>query len=59
MVSSFRYLGRILTTVENNWTVVVANLRKSQKVRSRLPWIMGIEVVYASMSGPLYVSLFQ
>ena len=29
MVSSFRYLGRILTGMDNNWTAVVGKLKKA------------------------------
>ena len=43
MVSLFRYLGRILMVVDNDWPAVISNLRKSQKVWDRLLWIMGSE----------------
>ena len=29
LISSFKYLGRVLTVSDNYWTVVIANLRKT------------------------------
>ena len=42
-VSAFKYLGHILTTTDNYWTVVVANLRNSRKKWVRISRILGWE----------------
>ena len=34
LVPEFKYLGRMLTASDNNWTVVVVNLRKARGVVS-------------------------
>ena len=36
MVSHFKYLGRILTAYDDNWSAVVRNLRKTRKSWARL-----------------------
>ena len=35
-VTDFKYLGRILTATDNDWTVVVGNLGKSRRSWGRL-----------------------
>ena len=35
-VESFRYLGRLLTTSESEWTMVQANLQKSRNIWARI-----------------------
>ena len=36
MVSSFKYLGRVMTAGDNNWPAVVGNLVKARKSWWRL-----------------------
>ena len=43
MVTSFKYLERIMTASDENWQAVVGNLRKARKIWSRLERIMGRE----------------
>ena len=40
MVSSFRYLDRTLTSVDNYWTAVVRNLQKARKAWACLSRIL-------------------
>ena len=40
MVTSFKYLGRVMTVGEDNWSAVVGNLRKDQKIWARLTRIL-------------------
>ena len=50
-VSSFKYLGSILTDSDENCPSVVGNLRKAQKSRARLSMIMGSEGDSSRVSG--------
>ena len=43
-VSEFKYLGRVLTASDDNWPVVVGNLRKAQKQWAWMSRILGWEV---------------
>ena len=39
-VSSLNYLGRVMLALENNWTVVVCNLRRAQQKWGRLTRVL-------------------
>ena len=39
-VTSFKYLGRVLRAVDDDWAVVVGNLKKAQKIWARLMRIL-------------------
>ena len=41
MVTSFKYPGRILKAADDNWTVVVGNLKKAGQSWARLTRILG------------------
>ena len=40
-VTSFKYLGQVLTAADDNWMEVVGNLRKEQKSWAQLARILG------------------
>ena len=42
-VTSFKYLGRVLTEVDENWPAVVENLWKARKSWPRMERILGLE----------------
>ena len=42
-VTSFKYLGRVLTTVDKKWSTLVGNLRKARKSWARLTRLTGWE----------------
>ena len=44
-VTSFKYLGRVLTAADANWTVVVSNLRKARRKWAQLTRVLGREGV--------------
>ena len=44
-VTSFKYLGQILMEVDNNWPVVVSNLRKARRNWAQLTRVLGREGV--------------
>ena len=41
MVNSFKYLGRVLTEVDDDWTAVVRNLKKARKSWDQTIRILG------------------
>ena len=41
LVFCFKYLVLVLTALDYDWPVVVGKIRKSQKKRARIPWILG------------------
>ena len=56
---AFKYLGRILTTSDNNWPAVVANLRKARRDWTRLFRILRQEGAYPWTSGTFYKVMVQ
>ena len=40
VVSSFKYLGRVLSASDNNWTAVICNLRRARHKWARLLWML-------------------
>ena len=43
MVTSFRYLGRVISAADEDWPEVVWNLAREREVRKRMPRILGRE----------------
>ena len=41
LVPSFKYIGRIIKNLENDWPVVVRNLRKAHKKWAQMTSILG------------------
>ena len=58
-VSSFKYLRRVLTVADDDWAVVISNLRKAQKRWAQISQIMGQEGENARVSGLINKSLVQ
>ena len=50
-VTSFKYLGRILTAVDDDCPEVAENLGKARKIWGRLKWILGREGADKRVSG--------
>ena len=53
-VSTFRYLGRVLTAGDDDWIAVVGNLEKARRSWGRLSRILSREAVYTKVSGNFY-----
>ena len=51
MVSSFKYLGRVISAADNDWPVVVKNLAQARKFCSRMSRILSREVAALRVSG--------
>ena len=51
MVTSFKYLGPVLTGEEDDWTAVVGNLRKARNFWARLARILVLEGASSRVSG--------
>ena len=41
VVSEFKYLGRVITVSDDDWTAVVVNLREAKSRRERMSSILG------------------
>ena len=54
-VTSFKYLGHLLTTNETNWPEVISNISKYRKSWSFLDWILGREGVDTRTSGRFFL----
>ena len=51
MVTFFKYLGRVLMSLDDDWLEAVGNLQKSRKNWVCLPIILGMEGDSPMMSG--------
>ena len=58
-VSTFRYLGRVLTAKDDDWILVVVNLRKAQNSWGPLSWIFSQEGADPKVSGNFYKAMAQ
>ena len=58
-LTSFKYLGRILTTGEANWLAVERNLRKASKRWTQMTRILGWERSDLRMSGLFFKAVVQ
>ena len=56
-VLSFKYLGRLLTSTDDEWIDAIANPWKSRKSQSLLDRILGQEGVDTWTSGRFYVAV--
>ena len=55
----FCYLGRILTTIDDDWLAVIGNIRKARQRWSNILHILGREGVDARTSGQFYLIVIQ
>ena len=53
-VTSFIYLGHVLTAGDNDWVLVVGNLGKTRKSWGRLSRVLRREGAYPKVSGSFY-----
>ena len=51
MVNSFKYLGRVILTTDDNWPVVAKNLSWANKIWSRILCILSREGAAPQVSG--------
>ena len=58
-ISTFRYLGRVLTAGDDDWFAVVGNLGKVRKSWGRLSWILIREGADPKVSGNFYKAVAQ
>ena len=58
-VTSFKYQGRVLTELVNDWPAVVGNLKKSRKSWSWLMSILGQEGANPRVSGMFFKAVVQ
>ena len=59
MATSFKYLGQVISAVDNDLPVVVGNLDNAQEVWRRLMWTLGREGVAPPVSGFLFKAVVQ
>ena len=58
-VTSFKYLGRVLSAEDDNWTAVVRNLRRARHKWVQLTWVLRREDSDARTSGQIYLVVMQ
>ena len=58
-VTPLKYLGRVISTVDNNWPAVVRNLRRARKNWAWLTRVLISEGADAQTSGHIYLSVVQ
>ena len=58
-MKEFRYLGRILTSTDNDWPAVARNLQKARATWGRLVRILGREGADPKVSRNFYISVTQ
>ena len=59
MVTSFKYLWRVISATDNDWPVVVRNLTKSRAVWRRLTSIISREGAAPQVSGFFFKAVVQ
>ena len=59
MVSAVKYLGRVLTSSDDDWKEVVKHMRKVWRRCARLKMILGWEGSYPHTSGTFYKVVVQ
>ena len=57
LVTSSKYLGRVLLVADNDWPEVVRNLRKARKKWARLMRVLGTDGADARTSGHIYLAV--
>ena len=58
-VLALKYLGRVLTKLDDEWTEVVANLSKSQRRWDRISKVLEREGVCPRTPGTFYKAMVQ
>ena len=58
-VLEFRYLGRILTATDDNWTAVAGNIMKARRIWGQLDQVLGSEGADPKVSRTLYIAVTQ
>ena len=58
-VTSFKYLGRLLTATDKNWIEFVVNIYKAQSSWSCMSRMLGREGADPRISGRCYLVVFQ
>ena len=58
-VSELKYLGRVLTKLDDEWTEVVANLSKTQRRWNRISKVLWREGVLPRTPGNFYKAMVQ
>ena len=58
-VTLFKYLGRVLTAKDNNWSAFSSNLRKSRKIWMQIMRILSREGAYPKVSGLCFKAVVQ
>ena len=58
-VSEFRYLGRLLTATDDDWTQVTGNIQKAQVIWGRLVRVLGREGADPKVSRGFYTAVTQ
>ena len=56
-MSEFKYLGRILTATDDDWTAVVENIREARQSWGRLSRVLSREGVDPKLSRELYIAV--
>ena len=59
MATSFKYLGRLISTKDNNWPEVVKNFSQARKVCSRMSRILSREGAAPRVSGLFFKAVVQ
>ena len=59
MVTSFRYLGRVISAADDNWPAVVWNLAKARAVWRRMTRILSREGAETRVSGFFFKAVIQ
>ena len=59
MVTSFKYLGRVISAADDDWTAVAKNLARARKVLSRMSRILTREGAAPRVSGLFFKAVVQ
>ena len=58
-VTEFRYLGRLLTAMDDDWPAVEGNIKKARRSWGRLDQVLGREGVDPKVSQTFYIAVTQ
>ena len=59
VILSFKLLGRVLSTSDDNWPEVICNVRREQHKWVQLLWVLGQKGADMWTLGVLYTEVFQ
>ena len=59
VVSEFRYLRRLLTATDDNWTAVAGNIKMARRIWGRLARVLGREGADPKVSRNFYIAVTQ